>query len=268
MSGTSAASVPLALASPMGRKRRLLGAALAVVAAGAVGTAYLVGRRVESVSRPGGASYRQLTYSQQTIFNARFAPDGRTVVYSAAVKGNTPELFTVRPEFPEARSLGLREAHLLAVSSRGEIALLTNARYVSHNVFQGTLARMPLEGGAPRDVLENVREADWSPDGASLAVIREVAGKDRLEFPVGKVLCETGGYFSDLRFSPKGGRLAFFEHPVKWDDRGLVAVVDLEGGKTVLADGFWGEEGLAGRPTGRRSYSRRAIPPARSRSSP
>jgi eukaryotic-like serine/threonine-protein kinase len=245
LSGLSASGLQPVPASSAGRKRRLLPAAIAVLLAGTAAAAYVVGRRAQIASRPGGASFQQLTFRQQTIFNARFAPDGRTIVYSAAVQGNTPELFTVRPEFPEARPLGLRGVHLLSVSSRGELALLTGARYIAHSVYQGTLARMPLEGGAPRDVLENVREADWSPDGASLAVIREVNGKDRLEFPVGKVLCETGGYFSDLRFSPRGGRIAFFEHPVKWDDRGLVAVVDLQGKKIVLADGFSAEEGLA-----------------------
>jgi len=239
-SGLQPASV-----SPTGRKLRLLPAAVAVLLVAAAAAAYVAGRRMESASRRGGASFGQLTFRQQTIFNARFAPDGRTIVYSAALQGNTPEIFTVRPDFPEAKPLGLRGVHLLSVSSRGELALLTGARYISHNLFQGTLAQMPLEGGAPRDVIENVREADWAPDGSSLAVIREVGGKDRLEFPVGKVLCETGGYLSDLRFSPRGGRIAFFEHPVKWDDRGLVAVVDLQGKKTVLADGFWGEEGLA-----------------------
>jgi len=245
LSGVSATSLVPAPALFSSRKRGLLPAALAVLLAVTAAAAYIAGRRMENTSRRGGASFSQLTFSQQTIFNARFAPDGRTIVYSAALRGNTPEVFTVRPEFPEAKALGLKGVQLLSVSSSGELALLTGAQYISHNVFEGTLARMPLEGGAPRDVLENVREADWSPDGASLAVIREVGGKDRLEFPVGKVLCETGGYFSDLRFSPKGGRIAFFEHPVKWDDRGLVAAVDLEGRKTVLAEGFWGEEGLA-----------------------
>jgi len=176
----------------------------------------------------GARSFQMLTFSQQTIFNARFAPDGRTIVYSASLDGNTPELFTVRPEFPEARRLGERGVHLLSISSRGELAVLTGARYLGHQLFQGTLARMPLDGGAPRDVLENVREADWTPDGAGLAVIRDFGGKDRLEFPVGTVLYESSGYLSDPRFSPRGDRIAFFEHPAKWDDRGGVAV-----GRTV-----------------------------------
>jgi Tol biopolymer transport system component len=140
---------------------------------------------------------------------------------------------------------------LLSISSRGELAVLTRARYIAHNLFNGTLARMPLEGAAPREILEGVREADWSPDGSELAVIRDVNGKDRLEFPVGKVLCEASGYLSDPRFSPKGDRIAYFEHPIKYDDRGLVAVVDLSGKRTVLSEGYWGEEGLAWSPDGK-----------------
>ncbi len=245
LSGLSTSGLPTVRFSPAVRKGRLVPAVAAAVLVGALAAAYVVGRRMEKASRGSGVSFRQLTFKQQAIFNARFAPDGRTIVYSAALQGNNPEIFTARADFQEAKSLGLRDVHLLSISSRGELALLTGARYISHNVFQGTLARMPLEGGAPRDVLENVREADWSPDGSSLAVIREVGGKDRLEFPVGKVLSETGGYLSDLRFSPRGDRIAFFEHPVRWDDRGGLAVVDLQGKKTVLADGFWGEEGLA-----------------------
>ena len=104
---------------------------------------------------------------------------------------------------------------------------------------------MPLEGGAPREIADGVREVDWTPDGSDLALIHDVDGKDRLEFPPGKVLAETGGYFSNPRFSRKGDRIAFFEHPIKFDDRGSVAVVDLAGKKTTLSDGYWGEEGLA-----------------------
>ena len=110
---------------------------------------------------------------------------------------------------------------------------------------------MPLGGGAPREILEDVREADWSPDGEQLAIIRSVNGSDRLEFPAGKVLFETPGYVSDLRVSPDGQRVAFFEHPVKYDDRGSVAVVDLAGKKTTLSDGHGGLEGLAWSRDGR-----------------
>jgi hypothetical protein len=39
------------------------------------------------------------------------------------------------------------DAQLLSVSSKGELALLTRARYIHHRLFIGTLSRMPLSGG-------------------------------------------------------------------------------------------------------------------------
>ena len=245
LSGLSTAATPAAAAVKAGRSRWLgLAAAGVLVAAAIAAAAYAAGRRTPAGSRT-NVSFTQLTFRQAPIFNARFAPDGKTVVYSAALSGNMPEILSLRPDYPESTPRGLRDVHLLSVSSRGELAVLTRARFLGHSLFLGTLARMPLEGGAPREILAGVREADWSPDGAELAVIREVNGKDRLEFPAGKVLAETGGYFSNPRFSPKGDRIAIFEHPLKYDDRGLVAVVELAGKKTVLSDGYWGEEGLA-----------------------
>jgi hypothetical protein len=139
---------------------------------------------------------------------------------------------------------------LLAVSSKGELAVLMNARYVWYRLFTGTLARMALGGGAPREVQDGVRQADWSPDGSQLAIIREVGGKDRLEYPIGKVLREVSGYMSDVRISPRGDRIAYFEHPRKWDDRGSVNILDLAGNNTVLSEGYWSERGLAWSPNG------------------
>ncbi len=190
-------------------------------------------------------SYKQMSYRPQTIFRAAFAPDGKTIVFSAAYEGAVPALYIIQPEYPEAKATGLTGVQLLSVSRRGELAVLTHAIYIAHRLFHGTLARMPLGGGAPREILENVEEADWTPDGSDLAIIREVDGKSRLEYPVGKILYQTAGYVSDLRFSPKGDRIAFMDHPSRYDDRGLVAVVDLAGKKTDLAGGFWGMEGLA-----------------------
>jgi eukaryotic-like serine/threonine-protein kinase len=241
-SSSSTSEAPsIARSSPRRGLRRGL-AVSALVAAVAV--AAFVGGRATGRA-PATVSFTPLTYQQQTIFRALFAPDGKTVVFSAALKAGTVELFTLTPEYPESRNLGLRDAHLLSVSSKNELAILTGARYISHRLFLGTLARMPIGGGAPREILENVREADWSPDGETLAIIREIDGRDRLEYPIGKVLYEASGYLSDPRVSPAGDRVAFFEHPVKYDDRGGVAIVDLAGKKTTLTGGYWGLEGSA-----------------------
>ena len=190
--------------------------------------------------------FQQVTFTDQAIPAARFGADGRTIVFDA-MRRSTPSIYVIRPDYPEARPLGLDDAHLLAVSSKNELAVLTGARFLAHRLFLGTLARMPLEGGTPREMLDSVREADWSPDGSSLAVIHVVGGHDRLEYPVGTVLFETPGYLSDLRVSPDGERVAFFDHSTRfpYDDRGGVDVVDRARHRSVLAKGFAGEEGLA-----------------------
>lgn len=190
-------------------------------------------------------SFRQLTFHPQAIFQAAYAPDGETIVYSAALQGNVPELFTIRPEYPEPLPLGLPDTHLLSVSSKGELAVLTNARYYNFRMFIGTLARVPLGSTAPREILEQVRQADWSADGSELAIVHEVDGKDRVEYPAGKVLYETAGYLSDLRFSPAGDRIAVLDHPAKNDDGGSVIVLDLAGKRTILSTGYTSLEGLA-----------------------
>jgi Tol biopolymer transport system component len=187
-----------------------------------------------------------MSFRPQTIFQAAFAPDGETIIYSAALEGNVPELFVIHPEYAEPQPLGLPpRTHLLSISSKGELAVLTNAHFLRQRLFTGTLARVSLGGTAPREILEGVRQADWSPDGTELAILHTAGGKDRLEFPIGKVLYETAGYLSDLRVSPRGDRIAVFEHPKQWDDRGLVIVVDRAGKRTFLSGDYWGEEGLS-----------------------
>jgi Tol biopolymer transport system component len=248
LSGAPTTVLPSSRARPRGV---LLAPAAIILFAAAVGISYFAGRRAGTQVAKPSRTFQPLSFAQQAIFNARFAADGNTVVYSAARNGNMPEIISVRPDFPGGKSLGTPGVHLLSVSSRGELAVLTRVRYIGHSFFSGTLGRMPLEGGAPREVLAGVREADWAPNGSELAIIRDVNGKDRLEYPVGKVLAEAGGYLSNPRISPDGKRIAFFEHPTKYDDRGGVAVVDLSGRKKILSDGYWGEEGLAWSPDGR-----------------
>ena len=149
-----------------------------------------------------------------------------------------------RPNTLAPQPLGHPRTHLLSVSSRGELAVLTDAKYLEHRLYAGTLARMPIDG-APRAWLTDVREADWSPDGSSLAVVHIVDRVDKLEYPIGNVLYESAGYLSDPRVSPDGIKVAFCEHPVRFDDRGWVKIVDRSGTVRTLAGEYPGLQGLA-----------------------
>jgi eukaryotic-like serine/threonine-protein kinase len=199
--------------------------------------------------------FEQLTFRAEPIFNARFAPDAQTVVFSSAPEGNIPQLYMHRPDFPAPIPMDLNDETLLSISSKGELAVLTNAKYVAQRMYRGTLAQLPVSGGAPRELLQDVREADWSPDGTKLAVVHEVGGKDRIEYPIGTVLYEaSSGYLSDIRVSPLGDRIAFFEHQIRWDDRGSVDTVDLAGRVAVVSTGYQSLEGLAWAPDGKNIF--------------
>jgi eukaryotic-like serine/threonine-protein kinase len=225
-------------------------AALALAAAALVSSAVLLMHSRDSRDGWSNVSFIQKSFRREGILVARFAPDEQTLVYSATTQGTIPRLYIVRPDYAEPQALGPDSTHLLAISSKGEMAVLTGAVYIGHRLCVGTLARLAVDGGAPREIMADVREADWSPDGSQLAIVHSVSGKDRLEYPVGKVLYEYSGYLSDLRISPQGDRIAFFEHPVPEDDRGLVAMVDLAGRRTPLSGTYQALEGLGWAPNG------------------
>ena len=239
-------TAPTADMVPASRYRLILSLALAALLAVAV-LGFLLLHGGSTVA----PAYHLLTYRRGTIRLARFAPDGQTVVYSAAWEGRPVEVFTTRLGTPEARPAGVPGAEILSISSAGDMALLLASQQTKSQTYTGTLARMPLVGGAPREILENVQWADWSPDGTQLAVVRDVAGRNRLEYPPGKVLYETGGWISHPRISRHGDMIAFLDHPIQGDTIAGVSVVDFNGKKTVLADPYeGGAMGLAWSPSG------------------
>ncbi|HYN16377.1 MAG TPA: WD40 repeat domain-containing serine/threonine protein kinase [Terriglobales bacterium] len=218
---------------------------LAVVLAAAAG--FFVGHQGQNNSAP---TFGRLTYERGMILSARFAPDGHTVVYGAGWEAKPVRLFSTASDSPQARPLEFENASLLGISRSGEMALAVGGKVTNHLMTRdATLARAPLAGGAPREVLEQVRAADWAPNG-TLAVVHHLGGRSRLEYPIGKVLYETSGWISHIRFSPAGDRIAFMLHPSWPDDRGFVAAVDLAGNQKVLTKEWETEEGLVWSPKG------------------
>jgi Tol biopolymer transport system component len=214
----------------------------ALLGLGAVG-AFFAGRMLSPPMAP-PLRFHQLTFQRGFVSGARFAPDGHTVAYSAAWAGDSMGVYTTRIETPDSQKTGISKAHVFSISKNGEMALALNADF-GLNQQSGTLARVPLVGGAPREVLKNVAEADWDPKGENLAVVIALGNTRKLEYPPGKALYETTGWIRGLRFSPQGDKLAFLESPAVTESRGSVVTVELNGGKkTVVVPSRHSVDGL------------------------
>jgi hypothetical protein len=228
---------------PAARTRPLLLGVMAALAGAVIAAAVIAGLGLLPRSRSAPPSFQQLTFRPGTITSARFAPDGETIVYSAAWEGRPPELFLVRRGSTESRPLGLPVAKLLSISRSGEMAVLLGREAAF--TFAGTLARVPLSGGAPREVLGSVLDADWTPDNELVATTRE-KDRSKLWFPVGRPMHESAEAIFALRVSPKGDRVACLEG--RWRGVGDVVVFDRSGNKKILSRGWTGLLGLAWSP--------------------
>jgi len=187
-------------------------------------------------------SFRQLTYRNGYVSGAKFSSDGDTIVYSAVFESRPAEIYVHRLGTFESRPLGvLGGLHSLLRS--GEMLILRD----------GTLSRMGVaSAGGPREILQDVTDADWSPDGAELAVVRDVQGRSTLEYPIGHVLFqESAGIVACLRVSRDGSRVAFVDYPVLIEQSGSVMVVGRDGKAKVLSKKYNFIAGLSWSPDGR-----------------
>jgi len=190
-------------------------------------------------------AFERVTFRRGVLHSARYAPDGQ-IVYAAAWEGGPERIYGVRAGSADSRPVEAGPGLVVGASRLGEIAFLTR------NDGRGrTLRRAPLAGGPDKPVLENVRTADWTPDGSRFAVARSSeTGVSKIEFPIGNVLGEAR-FPTHLRVSPAQDRVAFLEHPVFGDDRGRVVVMDLDGTRRVLSDDWASAQGLVWSPKGR-----------------
>lgn len=196
-------------------------------------------------------TFHEVTFRNGIIWDARFAPDGQTIVYGAAWDGATQEIFSSRFDSTDSRSVGLPNSQILSISSKGEMAVSLHPVNSGPFAQAGTLARVPLAGGAPREVVDNVFWADWTPDGQSLAVIRPGPnGGGQLEFPAGNLIYSPKGWVSHVRFSPDGAFLAIGDHVPGGDD-GRVVILDAKGNSKASSSFYSSVEGLAWAPGGR-----------------
>lgn len=238
-------------AAPQRRRALLYGAsAVGIAAAGFAGGKWLAvptsdGKVV--ASEPPG--FQRLTFRRGLIRNAYFGPDSQTIYYGALWDGNPCRTFSTRTDNPESRAFDLPHATVLAVSRTGELALSLGDH--REGVFTyGTLARLPISGGAPRELAERVKFADWSPDGAQIAAIRSEGGLDRLEYPLGTVIFQTkrgeGTGLGFVRISADGRRIAFVHYRHRYSLVGKVCAIT-DGKLEVLTGESVNLHGLAWR---------------------
>jgi Tol biopolymer transport system component len=245
LSSISSAALPVSPARAAPRRGPLLLAAAGVLVAATAAAFWLLAtRRTQEPAR-----YHQLTFRRGTILSARFAKDGESIVYGAAWNGEPFRVFSMRAGSPESAAVALPPADVLSISSTEELALALNRRFAFGWITTGTLARAPFTGGTPRELLERTQEADWARDG-SLAVVRRVEGRTRLECPQGRVLFETPSWASHPRVSPDGTRIAFLDHPVYGDDHGAVSVVHAGEAPRRLTPVYDSVQGVAWAPDG------------------
>lgn len=200
-----------------------------------------------SVSEP---ALKQITFRRGTVFSARFAPDGESVIYSAKWSTGVRQIYMASPVSPESRPLGIEKRGLASVSRSGELALLGHdpSKPLTDPV---TLSRVPMNGGAPMEIATKVTWADWAPDGVRMAVVRYNIAGDVIEFPIGKVIYKSTGLISDLRVSPNSDSVAFLEHPYRGDDAGMVRWADTQGNARTLSTYWASSAGLAWSASGK-----------------
>jgi hypothetical protein len=188
--------------------------------------------------------FHQQTFERGLIYAARFAPDGRTIYYSANLNGQPVQVYSKEIGSPESRALNLINSTLFAVTtSEIAVSLGCKDRYIGD--CQGTLALAPVSGGAPREAVEDVISADWTSDGNEMAAVRQVGGKYRVEFPRGKVIYESDHPLGYVRVAPRANAIAFAEYVGIFGDAARLIVVDRSGKQLNHPEVFVSLEGVA-----------------------
>jgi len=223
----------------------LLGAGLLCMAVGAIAAWTLRPKRPVP-------TFQRLSFERGTLVRGRFAPAAKLVVYSGVLTAGLPDTYMLREDYPTSVPAGLHGAMLLDLSKQEDMAVLVRPHFYGQYQWGGTLARVPIGGTTPRELLDNVYDASWAPNGNDLAVIVSNGDRWQVQYPLGKVLLETDNWLSDIRVSPDGKRVALFQHPpASRDDRGVVLLLDQNGKGKVVSSEWEAMEGMAWRPDGR-----------------
>ena len=130
------------------RHSRLLAIAVAVLGVAATGIALRWWTGFGSAAA--SPSFHKLTFRRGLISDARFSGDGTNTLYSAWWNGDRSRIFMAREDSPDSLPLDPPGATLKGLWSPGE--MLIDVKSKGNDV----LARIPLTGGAPRPIFDDV----------------------------------------------------------------------------------------------------------------
>lgn len=198
-------------------------------------------------ARGSAPSFAQMTFSRGFITGARFASDGKTLVYSASWSGGPSRVFLRKPASSEPEAIGEGPAWIAGVSANGKAAIFRHSQHDHRFILESS----PLLGGPATFVSDRARSADWGPNGTLCLVLANPAG-DSLNYPQNRPLYSSSGWISNPRVSPDGRQIAFLEHPLLSDDAGQVVLLDTASGVAhALSPGWASVVGLAWHPAKR-----------------
>ena len=185
--------------------------------------------------RPRGAAAadaRLLTFRRGFLTGARFAPDGQTIVYSAAWDGKPSEIFTTRVGSAIAAARDLSGAWILAISSAGEMAISLGCDR------RGKPCRERSPVCRSRAALRAKSSTTSAPPtgrrtARSSRCLSSDASSTRSERC--SIRRNPNGFVSSVRVSPDGALVAFLDHPRLDSERAILSVVDRAGQKRAAS---------------------------------
>ena len=208
------------------RSYRLL--PLTVSALGLLGV-FLWVQRNAGATRP-QPTFRQLTFRAGVVGSARFVPGSNNAVYTVTAEGEPSHTGLLSLSGGRSRDLDFADGVLASISTRGEFALILQ--------MPARLMRVARNKNPATTIVDGARDADWLPDGSTLALVRRRGVESLVEFPAGHLVYASRGWIDSLRVAPAGDRVAFFEHPVRDDDGGRLRLVDRQG-RVASLTGLW-----------------------------
>ncbi|HSP18440.1 MAG TPA: protein kinase, partial [Myxococcaceae bacterium] len=234
-------------------RRRLLLATAAAVAIGAAGLAagLFYGRETAQGSRP-VPRFTRLTFTGD-VGAGRFQHDQQSFLFTRR-RGDIPSIELGRIGTDDTRPL-IDSAVFLDVSPTDELLIKKRPDY-PHALLgsPGTISRVSLAGGSPREIASDVTWASWTADGKEIAAMRDLQETTALEYPLGTTLYSSpliGGSFS---ISEAGDRIALVERePLDHGGASLV-ILDLHGTKRTLTRAFDAMGGVNWAPDGKSIY--------------